>query len=194
MNTGTVPYQQPTLASNQVSRFADPSDTQPSQNNGDATSASKTPLSAVDTTSSSTDSSSAAAPGPVSSAAQGNNDFEVLEVLRQWQKALLSNDPDQIALFYSFHVERYFLQSNADRDYVHRYLGEWNQRGSRFTNFDLGQVTIDHEADDSAEVRYVGNSRVSTPSGDRASSVRSVLKLRKESGDWKIFYQRDFSS
>ena len=121
-------------------------------------------------------------------------DAEIELVLRRWQKALLSNDAGRIAPSYAAQVERYFLQTDVNRAFVRSYLRTQEAHGSRLLAYDLKDISIAHVSGSEVDVRFAAGFVVSTPNGDTAGSARTLLKLRPEDGDWKIFFERDYSA
>lgn len=121
-------------------------------------------------------------------------DREIELVLHRWQTALLANDAERIAGSYARQVERYFLQPNVNRAYVREYMRAQEAHGIALTAYDLSDVKITHVSEDEVEVRFVAGFTVRTPSGGKAGSTRTLLKLQPQEGDWKIFYERDFNS
>lgn len=119
---------------------------------------------------------------------------EIRLALGRWQRALLSNDATQIAPSYAMEVDRYFLQTGVSRAWVLDYMERMEERGVRLTAYDLQNITIKHLAQGEAEVGFQAAFQFSTPSLDRKGNARTVLRLRREEGDWKIFYERDFRS
>ena len=115
-------------------------------------------------------------------------------VLRRWQTALLSNDAAQVAPSYSASVERYFLQTGVSRNYVREYMRAEEARGLQLMSYDLRDVQIEHVSAGEVDVRFVAKFTVRTPNEERSGSARTLLKLRPEDGDWKIFYERDYRS
>ncbi len=121
-------------------------------------------------------------------------DKQIGLVLRRWQTALLSNDAAQVAPSYATSVERYFLRTDVSRAYVRDYMQAEEERGTTLMTYDLRDTTIDHVSADEVEVRFVANFSVNAPKGMKTGSARTLLKLRREDGDWKIFFERDFNS
>ncbi len=139
------------------------------------------------------------AKGPAPAPAPGSpgyitEDRQIGLVLRRWQTALLSNDAAQVAPSYAASVERYFLRTDVSRAYVHDYMSKEETRGTTLMTYDLRDMTIEHVNADEVDVRFVANFSVNAPKGMRTGSARTLLKLRREDGDWKIFYERDFNS
>lgn len=120
------------------------------------------------------------------------DDQEIRLALRRWQEALLSNDAKQIAPSYAEEVDRYFLRTHVDREFVYRYMAKQEDRGSWLLAYDLRDVQVEHAGADLAEVRFAAEFTVSTGKGERSGSARTELKMRREDGDWKIYSERDF--
>ena len=121
-------------------------------------------------------------------------DGQIQLVLKRWQTALLSNDAVQIAPSYAGSVERYFLETHVNRGYVQEYMTAQEERGWRLTSYNLKHVSIEHVSPDEVDVQFVASFDVNTPSGERTGRARTMLKLRQEDGDWKIFSERDYNS
>ena len=119
---------------------------------------------------------------------------EIQLVLHRWQQALLSNDAGQIAASYSTSVRRFFLQTDVDRGYVREYMKEEEARGSRLTRYELDHVSIEHVGHNAVDVHFVASFAVSAPAGEKSGNARTLLKLHREDGDWKIYFERDYNS
>ena len=130
----------------------------------------------------------------VESPGQVTEDKEIGLALQRWQNALLTNDSAQIAPSYAAHVNRYFLRTQVSRSYVRDYMERDEERGTRLTKYELHDMSIDHVKRDEVEVHFVANFAVSTPTDDKIGQTRTLLMLRREDGDWKIFYERDLKS
>ena len=120
-------------------------------------------------------------------------DGEIELALGRWQRALLSNDAAAITPSYAQKIERYFLQSGVTRSYVGSYLKTEEGRGSRLVSYDLSQVAIEHVGHNAVDVHFVAGFRVKTPAGEKTGNTRTLLKMHREEGDWKIYYERDYS-
>ena len=125
---------------------------------------------------------------------QITEDREIGQALERWRTALLTNDSAQIAPSYAAHVNRYFLKIQVSRAFIRDYMERDEERGTRLTKYDLGDVAIRHLKSNEVEVSFYADFAVSTPTTDRAGKARTMLMMRRESGDWKIFYERDFKS
>lgn len=121
-------------------------------------------------------------------------DGEVELALRRWQRGLLSNDAEKAAPSYATKVSRYFLRSDVSRAFVRDYMRGEQARGVRLVRYDLSQVSIDHVGHNAVDVHFVAAFTVKMPSGERTGGTRTLLKLHREDGDWKIYYERDYNS
>ena len=142
-----------------------------------------------------------AAPAPLLSAGElahtsgyVEEDDEIQLVLHRWQQALLSNNAEQIAASYSTSIRRFFLQTDVNRGYVREYMKSEEARGSRLTSYQLQHVSIEHVGHNAVDVHFVASFAVDTPAGERTGNARTLLKLHREDGDWKIYFERDYNS
>lgn len=125
---------------------------------------------------------------------QITDDKEVSLALRRWQKAMLTNDSAEIAPSYAPHVDRFFLRTQVDRAFVRDYLERDEETGKRLTRYDMEGVSMKHLKGDEVQVDFHANFAVSTPEKDRTGNAKTSLILKRLEGDWKIVYERDFSS
>lgn len=119
-------------------------------------------------------------------------DEQIGLVLRRWQEAQLSNDAGLVAESYAPMVDRYFLKSHVNREFVRANLLVQQARGISLRNYQLRHVVIGHVDEDDVEVHFSASFTVDSPGGVRTGDARTELKLHREEGDWKIVYERDY--
>ena len=119
-------------------------------------------------------------------------DEEIGLVLRRWQEAQLSNDAGQVALSYAPMVDRYFLRSHVNREFVRANLLVQQARGISLRSYTLRHIEIGQVSGEDVEVHFLASFTVDSPEGERTGDARTELKLHREEGDWKIVYERDY--
>ncbi|GAC1356629.1 MAG: hypothetical protein NVSMB3_02910 [Acidobacteriaceae bacterium] len=134
---------------------------------------------------------------PVSSGAkpQGQTAHEanVRTWVDDWAEAMRSNDAAGQAFFYADPVDQYFLRSHVNKDYVLRDKRSGIQARKPGFTFAVENVVVETQTDTEAMVRLVKRYSIGSRSGAPSIRlVRSILKLRKVNGAWKIAEERDF--
>jgi hypothetical protein len=120
-------------------------------------------------------------------------DQTVSSALSAWAIAEESNDPAQQAECYSGQIDRYFLSRNVSRDYVRDYMSSWlKEHSRRVVSFVPKDVALEGESTEQVKVRLIKDVVTKDDQGTSERFTRSVLFLRKEGSQWKIFSEQDF--
>ena len=107
---------------------------------------------------------------------------------------MLSNDPDGQIGCYADHLERYFLRTDADRDFVMKDLRAHQERGDIVQSLTLDKVSINMESDAVADLSFMENVSNVHNGLSKTITVRTILKFMKKDGEWKIFYERQLDA
>ena len=116
----------------------------------------------------------------------------VSDALSAWATAEESNDPARQAECYSDQIDRYFLSRNVSKDYVRDYMTTWlKEHSRRVVTFSPKDIAVEDESTEQVKVRLVKDVVTKDDQGSSERLTRSILYLRKENGQWKIFSEQD---
>ena len=116
----------------------------------------------------------------------------VSDALSAWATAEESNDPARQAECYSDKIDRYFLSRNVSKDYVRDYMTTWlKEHSRRVVTFSPKDIAVEDESTEQVKVRLVKDVVTKDDQGSSERLTRSILYLRKENGQWKIFSEQD---
>ncbi len=119
-------------------------------------------------------------------------DSSISNALSAWARAEESNDPATLADCYAAEMDRYFLRRHVSREYVRDYLTNLFRRDSRrVVTFVPKVVAFEDQSPDEVKVRLMKDVLTTDQQGTVEHLIRSVLYLKKEGSQWKIFSEQD---
>jgi serine/threonine protein kinase/ketosteroid isomerase-like protein len=119
---------------------------------------------------------------------------EINAAINNWREAILSNDPSRLADCYSGTLDRYFLQINVTQDYVKQYIMKMHDRGDFVRSEQISQISLQRISDAAIEAQFIETFDSVSAGQDKQATVRTILHFTKESGGWKISYERQLNS
>jgi hypothetical protein len=126
---------------------------------------------------------------PIAEGEQGDPSA-VLQAVRQYASAMLANDSAAEARSYAQHVDKYYLRTDVDNQFVRDDKQAFLDHGNRVTSLELKDMTVEDQTPTTASVRYTRD--VSWVNGS-ASTHKDIRSLLHKFGDgWKIVYEQDF--
>ena len=124
----------------------------------------------------------------------GDISDEISTAINNWRDAILSNDPSRLADCYAGTLDRYFLQTNVTHDYVKQYIMNMHDRGDFVRSEQISQISLQRLSDVVVEAQFIETFDSVSASQDKQATVRTILHFTKESGGWKISYERQLNS
>jgi hypothetical protein len=131
--------------------------------------------------------------GPIYSEPQNGVDTNAItSLVTRYASAMLANDPQAEARVYAEHVDKYYLRSDVDNEFVRDDKQAFLDHGNRITSLRLADLAVEDQTPITASVRYTREVSWVNGSTSTHKNIRSLLHLRRFDEGWKIVYEQDF--
>ena len=118
---------------------------------------------------------------------------EIMHTISQWRQAVLTGDPGGEADCFSQNVERFYLATRVDREFVRQELEKQvSKANGQALDVQIDELKANRIETDYAEINFLQTEKASLDGNPTLSTMHTYMHLIREQGVWKISFLRQF--